>query len=359
MTNSKLNPRNYRDQNSRFTIQALVSCVLCLVSLMASASPIDSLRLETINGKQFIIHQVDPKETLYSISRKYRVTVAALIENNPKSDAGLSVGQELKVPYIPKGKTERDSDLHKVAAKETLFSIAKLYNISVDDLKNWNNLKDNSLSVGQELTVKKKAVAKEVVAKESVKVPAMKMLRGTHTVTEKETLFSISKMYGASIQQLKSWNNLGTDEVKPGQTLFVLPPMSIPEKSQPNPNAERPLPMVTPTAPINTSTETVKPANQEIKISESVAGSDEIREKGTAELIEGTEGNRKYLAQHKTAKVGTIIKVRNETTNREVFVRIVGALSVDQTSVIKISKSAYDKLGATDPKFNVELIYYK
>jgi LysM repeat protein len=332
MTNSK-----FRIQNSKFAIHALLSCVLCLLCLMALAAPIDSLRLENINGKQFIIHQVDPKETLYSISRRYGVPVAALIENNPKSDAGLSVGQELKVPYIPKDKTEKDNDLHKVAAKETLFSIAKLYNVSVDDIKTWNSLKDNSLSVGQELIVRNRTTTKA-----PAKAPERRTLRGVHVVTEKESLFSISKMYGASVEQLKAWNNLSTNEVKPGQTLFVLPPMSIPEKSQPN----------------VVSTEPAKPY-QEIKISESVTGSEEIHEKGVAGLIEGTEGNRKYLAQHKTAKVGTIMKVRHDETKREVFVRVIGPLPSDDGSVIKISKSAFDRLGVVDAKFNAELIYYK
>jgi LysM repeat protein len=323
-------------------ILSLAVCFLAITnSLQLAARSLhlaDSLRIETINGKQFIIHQVDQKETLYSISKRYGVAVASLIENNPNSDAGLSVGQELKVPYIPKGKPEKDIATHKVEAKETLFSISKIYNISVDDLKNWNNLNDNSLSVGQELIVQKKTANKE-----TMKIPDAKKLRGVHAVMENETLFSISKMYGTTIDQLKSWNKLTTNEVKPGQTLFVLPPMSIPEKSQPN----------------VVSTEPVKPSNPETKISETVAGTDEIHEKGLAGLIEGTDGNRKYLAQHKIAKVGTIMKVRNEVTKREVFVKVVGPLVADDGSLIKISKSAFDKLGATDPKFNVELIYYK
>jgi hypothetical protein len=99
-----------------------------------------------------------------------------------------------------------------------------------------------------------------------------------------------------------------------------------------------------------------------IHISENVAGSDEMKETGLAELIEGTEGNRKYLAMHRTAKPGTIMKVRNELNNREVFVRVVGNLpntGVNDKLVIKISKSAYDRLGAIDAKFRVEVTYYK
>ena len=80
-----------------------------------------------------------------------------------------------------------------------------------------------------------------------------------------------------------------------------------------------------------------------------------------AALIEGTEGNRKYLAQHRTIKPGTILKVRNEATGREVFVRVTGPLTaVDPTLIIKISKSALDRLGATSTeKIRVEVTYYK
>jgi len=99
-----------------------------------------------------------------------------------------------------------------------------------------------------------------------------------------------------------------------------------------------------------------------IRISESVTGSDEVKEGGLAELIEGTDGNRKYLALHRTAKVGTILKVRNELNNREVFVRVAGPLpsiGANTNVVLKISKSAYDRLGAIDSRFRVEVTYYK
>src|SRR5271154_1014598 len=114
--------------------------------------PADSLRTETINGKVFIIHKVDEHETLYGISRRYFVPIASILEFNPAADGGLEIGQLLKIPFTPKDKVlTTDGTVHKVAPKETLFSISKLYNVSVDDLKAWNNLKDNSLSTGQEL----------------------------------------------------------------------------------------------------------------------------------------------------------------------------------------------------------------
>jgi len=99
-----------------------------------------------------------------------------------------------------------------------------------------------------------------------------------------------------------------------------------------------------------------------ITISEAVKGSDEIMESGVAELIEGTDGNRKYLALHRTAPVGTILKVRNEMNNREVFVRVMGKLPetvLTDRVIIRVSKSAYDRLGAIDQRFRVQVTYYK
>jgi LysM repeat protein len=127
---------------------------LLFVFLSWSASSSDSLRVETIKGKQFIIHQIDAKETLYSISRRYGVPVTAILENNPSSEGGISVGRLLKVPYIPKTKPEvKEIKRHVVAAKETLFSISRQYDVSVEDLKKANGLAENSLALGQELII--------------------------------------------------------------------------------------------------------------------------------------------------------------------------------------------------------------
>jgi rare lipoprotein A (peptidoglycan hydrolase) len=77
--------------------------------------------------------------------------------------------------------------------------------------------------------------------------------------------------------------------------------------------------------------------------------------------MEGTEGTRKYLAQHRTIKVGSIVKIRNESTNKEVFVRVTGNIpsGADEKVIIKISKSAFDRLGGTDATLTAEVTYYK
>lgn len=335
----------------------------------------DSIGLETINGKVFIVHKVDAGETLYAISKRYGVTIEQIVAQNPAADGGLEVDQILKVPYVPRTvKPVAQGKKHVVAEKETLFSISRLYGVTVDDIKKWNNLTDNALSLGQELVIKNQTTIQPVNAGTSPRTAKV-----THTVAAKETMYSITRQYGITVEQLREWNGLQNDELKVGQTLFVSQPMNDAVKqstptqtitqvqTETNPVTQQVTPVVEKiNVPITTPVEkTVTPPAEKtstIKISESVSGTDEVRETGLAELIEGTEGNRKYLALHRTAPSGTILKIRNEMNNREVFVRVMGKLpetAPNEKLVIKISKSAYDKLGAIDSRFRVEVTYYK
>jgi len=371
---------------------------LTALSWLNPSSDSDSIRTETINGKLCVIHKVDEKETLFSISKRYGATLTSILEFNPSAEGGLEVGQLLKVPYTAKPKSPATSTsptvsattnstttaaaqsgngIHKVQPKETLFSISKLYNISVDDIKAWNYMKDNSISVGQDLRVKRPASFTESTQSSTTTSPVTTTAvntsgKNTHTVAAGETMYSISRQYNVSVDQIKLWNSLQATELKIGQVLTIKPAAAaststvVETKSAPLPlpSETKQTPVVTTPPPVIKEEKKTTPVINEpaIKISESVSGSDEIKEAGLAELIEGTEGNRKYLALHKTAKAGTIMKVKNELNNREVFVRVVGPLpntGSNDKMVVKISRSAYDRLGAIDPKFRVEVTYYK
>jgi LysM repeat protein len=319
----------------------------------------DSLRMETINGKQFIIHQIEAKETLYSISRRYSVAVTAIIESNGAAEGALAVGQLLKIPYTPKTKTKVNTEVsgipamksvtstHSVAAKETLYSIARQYSISVDQLKQWNNLTSDELKLGQMLFLTQ---PKYATANASLPQPSStpQSMGATHTVASKETLYSISRQYGVSVELLKQWNNLTSDELKLGQMLLVVQPKNTAGAMV------APTSTSTPTNASNTTTST-------IKISEKVMGADEVREEGGCDLMANTENSRKYLAFHRTAKIGSVLKVRNTQNNREVFVRVMGAMPTDVPSniLIRISSAAMNRLEAVEGKCTVEVTYYK
>ena len=310
----------------------------------------DSLRIEKIGGKSFIIHQVDEQETLYGISRRYNVSLSQILEHNKEADAGLDVGQILRIPYVSGANkvVQQTKDLHTVVPGETLFSISRLYGLTVDEVKTQNQMTENAISVGQQLMVKKSAPVGVVTSPIETSTTAA----GYHQVQPKETLFSISRDYNVTVQDLKTWNNLTGSTLDIGQQLRVAAPQVVRTEN----TQVTPIKVDTTSPPVTDFKESV------IKISENVAGTDEVRESGLAELIEGTDGSRKYLALHRSAKPGTILKIRNELNNREVFVRVVGPLpatGVNDKIIIKISKSAFDRLGGVDSKFRAEVTYYK
>jgi LysM repeat protein len=350
----------------------MIKLLIIAFSLLNPQTPKDSVGLETIKGKVFVVHKVGERETLYGISKRYGSTVDEVLKYNPSADGGLEIGQILKVPYtarpVVRTNTSGRGIIHVVAEKETLFSISKAYNVTVDELKQWNNLTSNALSLGQELTVKKRNTNVAPTNTPTASVP-VKSKTGVHTVGAKETMFSISKLYGITLQQLRTWNNLQVNELSVGQVLYVAEPeKSIQPVTQPQNNTS--VSPTTPTVVKQADPEPVRvkdvvrpPVTREtITITEAVKGSDEILESGLAELIEGTDGNRKYLALHRTAPIGTILKVKNEMNNREVFVRVMGKLqetALTDKLIIRVSKSAYDRLGAIDQKFRVQVTYYK
>jgi LysM repeat protein len=161
---------------------------------------------EKQNPTQQITHVVGAKETLYGLSKQYNVSVEALQNANPILAGGLQIGQELVIPqntsnYSKTEITPSSKAAHLVVAKESLFSMARQYNVSVHDLENLNKeILQNGLQIGQTITIPNKRKTLDgrvrVINQETV----------FHIVEPKETKFSIAKKYGISIDQLESQN---------------------------------------------------------------------------------------------------------------------------------------------------------
>nr|WP_315240173.1 LysM peptidoglycan-binding domain-containing protein [uncultured Flavobacterium sp.] len=158
---------------------------------------------EKQNSNQQITHIVVQKETLFGLSKQYNVSVEALQNANPILINGLQVGQELVIPQNT-SKTENITSskaTHLVVAKESLFSIARQYNVSVQDLESLNKgLLQNGLQIGQTIAIPNKRKTLDgrvrVINQETI----------FHVVEAKETKFSIAKKYNISIDQLESQN---------------------------------------------------------------------------------------------------------------------------------------------------------
>jgi membrane-bound lytic murein transglycosylase D len=120
----------------------------------------------------------------------------------------------------------RDRVVHRVRSGDVLGSIAIRYGVRVDDIKKWNNLRDNTIRVGQSLNIwlRPSAAPTTVVAsaKPTTPVPAPLPDSKTYIVQPGDTLWDISRKFeGLTIEKIKTLNNLNSSKLKPGQKLVI------------------------------------------------------------------------------------------------------------------------------------------
>ena len=146
-------------------------------------------------------YTVQKGDSLYAIAAKYNTTVNALKEVNNLTSNILSVGQVLKIPTVEETK---GSITYTVQKGDSLYSIAREFNTTAQEIKSLNNLENNLLSIGQEL-----------------KIPAFQSLETTYTVEKGDSLYSIARKYGTTVDKLKQLNNLTSNLLNIGQILIV------------------------------------------------------------------------------------------------------------------------------------------
>jgi len=143
------------------------------------------------------IYQVKSGDTLYSLAKKFNITIDELKNLNDLVDDNLVVGQLLSVPS---GLSTANTYIVNVG--DTLYSIAKNFNVSIDKIKEINNLTSNLLSVGQKLFI---PVEEEM----------------TYVVKKGDTLYSIARNFNTTVDVLKKLNNLSSNSLSIGQILIV------------------------------------------------------------------------------------------------------------------------------------------
>ncbi|MEQ6122185.1 LysM peptidoglycan-binding domain-containing protein [Reichenbachiella sp. MALMAid0571] len=338
----------------------------------------DSLRMETNGGKKFIIHKVDAQETLFAISKKYNVKIQELINNNKGIENGININQEIVVPYFEDETSKSISlsgneILHVVLPGETSYRLSKQYNISIDSLILLNGLESTTLSLGDTLIVGFKSLEREKpIDQGTIKSPVTIPIAENdpiknrlnqnqyHIVKGSETLYSISRSYNASLEEIKRLNNLTSNELNIGQKLLISKKAQENELSIKNevvPDTEE----IEELEPIDTLY--VSTNNSRFKErTEKIGNLNKTLEDGFAMKIKNTNDTRRYLALHRTAPVGTVIEVKNQMNNMSIFARVVGKLpetGINKNVLIRISHAAYEKLKALDAKIPVEIGYVR
>jgi len=168
-------------------------------------------------------HEVKAGETLFSIAKTYNITVKQLREWNSLEGNQLRIGQVLLVTNPEGG--DADTVVHEVEPQETLFSLSKEYGVSIAEIKQWNNLEDNALKIGQSLIIHTGGDDKRDLSGTGGTASLVESKTETantyYTVKSGDTLFEIAREHGMSVTELKNLNDLASDVIRVGQVLTV------------------------------------------------------------------------------------------------------------------------------------------
>ncbi|WP_272861627.1 PBP1 and LysM peptidoglycan-binding domain-containing protein [Aureisphaera galaxeae] len=171
-------------------------------------------------------HQVQQGETVNSIAEKYNISAAAIYQLNPDAKNGIGPRNILIIPLseVKEDPVVASFKKHKVRRKETLFSIAMKYNVTVDDIKKYNkHLYASSLKKGERIhiPVYPKENTTIVETTESSSNNSGNTDLAVHVVAPKETKYGIARKYGISIPELEALNPNMPGNLPIGTELFV------------------------------------------------------------------------------------------------------------------------------------------
>ena len=369
----------------------------------------DSIGIENLKGKKVIIHRIVAHDTYYSVARRYNVSPKDIMSFN--DNKYLQIGVVIKVPTqldfnetqaskgsasngSPASNTSNTQEIeYTVKPKDNLNRIALNYGTTVKEIKELNNLKSINLHIGQVLKIPAKAdvpspaadttpvdtspifpgsnkanQAKTVPATQATPpapVQTKPVTTGSptnktsapvdstadeefieHTVASNETIYSIATTYHMTMDQLKAKNKLTNNSLRVGQKLII-------KGQYPR------IPRQAAVEPLTSGDTTLK--NPSLRGAPSRYGLNQVDEKGTGVWITDPDLDPvKMLVLHRSAPIGTIIKVTNPMTNRSTFAKVVGKFTENESTkdvIIVMTKAVAESIGALDKRFFCNLTY--
>ena len=215
--------------------------ILCLTFVFvvqpadSQVTVVPSKKKAVIDGRSFYLHTVQPGETLYSIAKAYNVLQRDIVFNNPEALESIKAGEELKIPVKTDsapavGMLQSAQYIYHIAEKgQTVDWLMQNYNITQEELLRYNpDLEHSALQAGQVVTIPKNTNG-------TVQPSKPKVAHVAHVVKRRETLFSIAKSYNVDLNEVLEMNpdiNANNPVLKIGQEIKIpLPdaaPISIP-----------------------------------------------------------------------------------------------------------------------------------
>lgn len=179
--------------------------------------------IQNINeNNNYITYIVKANDNLYTIANTYHTTVNAIKDLNNLSSNLLSIGQSLKIP-INESIPIEEYQTYIVKSNDNLYTIAKEFGMTVNELMEVNNLNSNLLSIGQVLKVKKQPdIFSEIITYEECYGENYKPITyETYTVKSGDNLYTIARRFNTTIEQLMMLNHLTSNNLSIGQVLKI------------------------------------------------------------------------------------------------------------------------------------------
>ncbi len=187
----------------------------------------------TAFGQAYKYHTVAPEENVYRIAQKYNLSTEDIYKYNPDAKNGVQVGTKLVIPIqgdavSPGESTTRVAEAvtfrtHKVEKKETLYSLSKQYDVSIEDIKRYNKqLYSKELQNGETIQIPVFAKRESGIAqsKPRASAPAQTGKTREHIILPKETKYGIARKYGMTVKELEELNPM-VEVLQPGIMLKV------------------------------------------------------------------------------------------------------------------------------------------
>lgn len=189
--------------------------LVLLVSLNSLAQP----------NKDYVKHTVKAGENVTQIAKKYKITPYDIYKLNPEAKNGINENQVLLIS-LREYKTEKDKNQEEssletyiVQPKDTKYSLAKKFKITIDDLDNWNKvIVRDGLQEGQVIIVKK-PINPDHVIPETVKDSILD--EGKYRIQPEDTKYGVSKKFGLTIEELEELNPHLNDDFAIGTVIAV------------------------------------------------------------------------------------------------------------------------------------------
>lgn len=314
----------------KFKFLLIVTFLLTSSTALFANSLRDSIGVENKDGKKIILHKVDPKDNYYAIGRRYKVSPKAIIAFN--NNASMQIGAIIKVP------TDRpflESSYNTPQPQKTTPTVVV-----------------KPQHVASQVTQQPVQKQQDEQPQQTAIVTSNNAPTQDYKVSAGETLYSISKRFGTTVEDITRINGLTSTVLTPGQVIKVRAGQGT-----------APAPVAPPVTAKADATSVVVPADSAnaVKFNANHYGLYEKDEKGVATWMDDADLDpNKKLVLHRTAPIGTVIKITNPMTNLTTYAKVVGRFTDNEANkdvVIVVTKNVAQSLGALDKRFHVSISY--